>query len=65
MRTEGWRDFQNIVEEDIDGIPSVRETEEAKAIYKQGSTIVNLAGQRLRKMQKGINIVGGKKVLVK
>ena len=63
--TEGWRDFNNIVEEDIDGIPSVRETEEADAIYKQGSTIVNLAGQRLQKMQKGINIVGCKKVLVK
>ena len=25
--------------------------------------IYNLAGQRLQKMQKGINIVGGKKVL--
>ena len=29
----------------------------------QGETIVNLAGQRLQKMQKGINIVNGKKVL--
>ena len=29
-----------------------------KAIY-------NLAGQRLQKMQKGINIVGGKKYIVK
>ena len=27
------------------------------------SSIYNLAGQRLQKMQKGINIVGGKKVL--
>ena len=33
------------------------------AIYKQGSTIVNLAGQRLNKMQKGINIMNGKKIL--
>ncbi len=33
------------------------------AIYKQGSTIVNVAGQRLQKMQKGINIVNGKKIL--
>ncbi len=32
-------------------------------IFKQGSTIVNLAGQRLQKMQRGINIIGGKKVL--
>ena len=31
--------------------------------YKQGSTIVNLAGQRIQKMQKGINIVNGKKIL--
>ena len=28
-----------------------------------GQSIYNLAGQRLQKMQKGINIVGGKKVL--
>jgi surface protein len=32
------------------------------SIYKQGSTIVNLAGQRLNKMHKGINIVNGRKV---
>lgn len=34
-------------------------------INEQGSTIVNLAGQRLQKLQKGINIVGSKKILVK
>ena len=34
-------------------------------ISEQGSTIVNLAGQRLQKLQKGINIVGSKKILVK
>ena len=28
-----------------------------------GSAIYNLAGQRLQKAQKGVNIVGGKKVL--
>lgn len=34
------------------------------AIYKQGSTIVNLAGQRVSKVQKGrIYIINGKKVL--
>ena len=27
--------------------------------------IYNLAGQRMQKLQKGVNIVGGKKVLVK
>ena len=39
-------------------ISPLRETEKGTAIY-------NLAGQRLNKMQKGINIVGGKAVLVK
>ena len=34
-------------------------------INEQGSTIVNLAGQRLQKLQKGINIVGSKKILVR
>jgi hypothetical protein len=28
-----------------------------------GQSIYNLAGQRLNKMQKGINIVNGKKIL--
>ena len=31
----------------------------------EGEAIYNLAGQRLNKMQKGVNIVNGKKVLVK
>ena len=32
----------------------------------QGDNVIyNLAGQRLSKMQKGINIVNGKKILVK
>ena len=43
----------------VDGIKAVETTEtESKAIY-------NLAGQRISKMQKGIYIVNGKKVLVK
>ncbi|MBR1499704.1 MAG: hypothetical protein IJ615_08795 [Bacteroidaceae bacterium] len=41
----------------------LRMENEESSIYKQGSTIVNLAGQRVSKMQKGINIVNGKKVL--
>ena len=40
------------------GVESVEQEEGVKTIY-------NLAGQRLTKMQKGINIVNGKKVLVK
>ena len=32
---------------------------------KENGAIYNLAGQRLQKMQKGINIIGGKKVVLK
>ena len=39
--------------------------EREPSIYEQGSTIVNLAGQRIGRLQKGINIVNGRKVLVK
>lgn len=45
-------------DDDVTGIANVNVDLNA---YKP--TIVNLAGQRLQKMQKGINIVGGKKVL--
>lgn len=49
-----------IMEEDvIDGVSSV-------AAFQDGENVMyNVAGQRLSKMQKGINIVGGKKILVK
>ena len=53
-------------EDQITGISPLVGTEEGtEVIYKQGSTIVNLAGQRLAKKQKGINIVNGRKVVVK
>ena len=42
----------------ITGVSPLGETEEGAAIY-------NLAGQRLSKTQKGVNIVGGRKVLIK
>ena len=32
---------------------------------EEGAAIYNLAGQRVNKMQKGVNIVGGRKVLIK
>ena len=58
----GSRRVSNIVwynNETADGIASpLGETEEGAAIY-------NVAGQRISKMQKGINIVGGKKIFVK
>ncbi|MBR6140821.1 MAG: hypothetical protein IKQ37_03525 [Bacteroidaceae bacterium] len=50
---------------DPDGIHDIEVEPSFSSIYQQGSTIVNLAGQRLGKLQKGINIVNGKKVLVK
>ena len=45
-------------EEDADGIRSL-----TPALSEGEGAIYNLAGQRLNKMQKGINIVNGKKVL--
>ena len=50
--------FGNLIDT-ITGVDDIEKTEE-------GSTVIyNVAGQRLDKMQKGINIVGSKKVLVK
>ena len=49
-------------EETITGVESVPEVQEVQGGQK---AIYNLAGQRLSKMQKGINIVDGKKILVK
>ena len=45
---------------DPDGINGVKADENI-----QSTGIYNLAGQRLNKMQKGINIVGGKKIIIK
>ena len=42
----------------IVGVSSLKETKDWTSIY-------NLAGQRMNKMQKGVNIIGGQKVLVK
>jgi hypothetical protein len=35
----------------------------APSLLRDGKEIYNLAGQRLNKMQRGINIVNGKKIL--
>ena len=48
-------------DEIVDGIEQVQSSK----FNVQSSTIYNLAGQRISKLQKGINIVNGKKVLVK
>ena len=46
---------------DADGITSVQGSESKV----KGTEIYNLAGQRMNRVQKGVNIVNGKKVLVK
>ena len=55
----GWKDFFSIVEEDVSGIGSVVIEKSTR------DTIYNLFGHKLSAMQKGINIIGGKKVVVK
>ena len=49
--------------DDATGIESIQNSK--FKIQNETSAIYNMAGQRLQKMQKGINIVNGKKVLVK
>ena len=54
----GVKAFTFVFEDEADGIAETRQAtrEEVEAIF-------NLAGQRIQKMQKGINIVNGKKIL--
>lgn len=57
--TKGWRDFNNIVE----GVPSG-----IKDIHLDGDknyTIYDINGRHLQNPQKGINIINGKKIIVK
>ena len=58
--TEGWKDFKNIVEGTPTGITSVASDKETT-----NAPIYDLNGRRLTEPQKGINIIGGKKVVVK
>ena len=51
---------------DLDQKPEVPESiNELAANKAKAPAIYNLAGQRINALQKGLNIVGGKKVLVK
>ena len=58
---------------DLDAVKLVKTGEYVEPIadgiegigYSENDAIYNLAGQRLQKMQRGINILGGKKILVK
>ena len=49
----------------VTAITSPFEDTGKEAVYKQGSMIVNLAGQRIHAPQKGLNIIDGRKVLIK
>ena len=53
----GVKSFVLDLEDDADGIKTLSDSP------LKGENIYNLAGQRLSKMQKGINIVNGKKIL--
>lgn len=57
--TEGWKDFKNIVEIDPSGIATIHSE-------KNGyGAVYNLSGQRLAAPHRGLNIIGGKKVVVR
>ena len=57
--TEGWKNFNNIVEFDPVGIDDITVDEDAQ------QTIFSISGVRLKNPQKGLNIINGKKVVVK
>jgi hypothetical protein len=57
--TDGWKDFANIKEGEPSGINVVENTS------KHMTTIYDLNGVRQPEPKKGINIVNGKKIVVK
>ena len=56
---EYWKEFKEIIEIDPSGIDQIMSNE------KNNATIFTLDGKRISKPQKGINIIGGKKVVIK
>ena len=42
----------------------IKEIDNCEVVKSSNSQIFNVAGQRLDKMQKGVNIVNGKKILI-
>ena len=56
----GWKAFSNIVEMEEDGIRSIDNEQ-----LTMDNVIYNISGQRLSKPLRGVNIVDGKKVVVK
>lgn len=56
---EDWKDFKEIIEKDFTGIDHIM------IDGQNNAKIFTLDGKRINKPRKGINIIGGKKVLVK
>jgi len=56
--TDGWKDFKNITESGSSGIDMVISNKKTNQIY-------DLSGRKADRPQKGINIIDGKKILVK
>lgn len=59
--TDGWKDFRNIVEMENDpsGVASVFTEEDGHGV------IYNFSGQRFTTPHRGLNIIGGKKIVVR
>jgi hypothetical protein len=57
--TDGWKEFQNIVEGTPTGIKVIENTQNKNA------TVYDLNGVRLPAPKKGINIINGQKVVMK
>lgn len=58
-RADGWKEFTNIIE----SMSDVNAIQQVGADGTSNGAIYNLNGIRLNKLQKGINIVGGRKVV--
>ena len=56
--TDIWKEFTNIIEFDPTGIQSIKAEEKDKQIF-------DIYGHRLVAPRKGINIINGKKVVIK
>ena len=56
----GWKDFANIVEGTPTGVTNITLDKETT-----NAPVYDLNGRRLTEPQKGINIIGGKKVVIK
>lgn len=59
VNAEGWKKFKNIVEFDPNDI------KEVNIVIDKNVRLYDLSGRQLKKLHKGLNIIDGKKVLVR